>query len=413
MPSAVAAKTFGEMARLADLPIENKEQIKDAVIYGLEHETEIANDVTVFKLEANKRSYSFRRHNPPKIDKNSKMYVNGLIEGVTPDPLSYSISEYRVTARPYGWHIPFTDELENHSYDDVVKDFVRDLKNVYVSFYDEKTFDAYLRSANEVTSDAADILTLGGLAKLSAYLKKYAYPIEGFYNLVIPVEASPSFLTKFADAITHTSEKESVIKGSLGTIGGMRIVTSNSPSLSPDSTGKFKWFAYGKSKIYGGYPVGRVAYDEGMEVIQKPLGSLGNDPLNQRGSTGLKVDGVGWVVLDDNAIITGEYTVSGLSAFDYKEELDNEAYVKTEYAPSNLYPNATSLGLAVGGLWTLVVTDESGTEITSECTFTSEDVAIAKLDATTNNMVVGVKAGTTRILITKDHFVSIVTVTVA
>ena len=38
-------KTFGEIIKLGDLPIEEKEQINDSIIYSAEHEGELFSEV--------------------------------------------------------------------------------------------------------------------------------------------------------------------------------------------------------------------------------------------------------------------------------------------------------------------------------------------------------------------------------
>lgn len=306
------AQELTNLTKLGDLPVEKKEQIKDRIIYGLEHEAELTNFGFKINLDANKTSYSWRKHYLPKIDKTSTMYRNGLLEGVTPDPEQYSVSEYHATVKPYGWWIGFTDEIKNHSFDDVVADFGNDLSNIVVSFHDEKKADAMLTTKNVVTGfDIGDKIDL---VRAKSYLSKYATPVDGYFNCLVPIEAEAYLFKKYAEDFKYSAQHDKILEtGYIGTVGGIKFKSSALKAFAPtvaNNKTTFPFVIWGKSKLLKKDPVGYLGYDKQMEVISKGLGELGNDPLNQRGSVGVKLDGQSYFVADDLAIIRGEMEIT-------------------------------------------------------------------------------------------------------
>ena len=162
----------------------------------------------------------------------------------------------------------------------------------------------------------------------------------------------------------------------------------------------------------GEYPVGITSYDDmNAEIIYHKPGTNGNDELNQRGSIGLYVDGHGFYVYDDAICVTGTATIADLKNVDIFDNSKRSNLVSTTIAASNLYPNVTVFELKAGTAQTLVVTDEEGTTIAAD-TLTYESTNTDVATVSTAGVVTGVKQGTSRIVISKDDKVNVVTVKV-
>ena len=301
------------MIKLGDLPLEEKEQISDSIRYDAEHNGEFYTEVNHEKLDANKTSMTFMRSYLPKIDKTSDRYVNGLVEGVTPDAEEINEAEFSVPVREIGWYYKFTNKALNHAWLDIKGRCSKFLQNLFKTYHDEKIADAYLASANTVTG--CNLLELKDLLRLNTILfKNGAVAENGFYKLRVAPEIGDAMLIAYKDIITHTTEKEAVITGEIGEIAGFRVIKSKLQAFQKDASNNYAFVAYGKT-MKGEYPVSIVAYDDMAEdVIVTPLGGLGNDPLKQRGAIGLYLDGHGFYVFDDSVCVRGSMASSALSS---------------------------------------------------------------------------------------------------
>ena len=112
-------QTLGDIIKLGDLPIEDKEQIADAILYSAEHVGELYNEVNHVPLDENRTSITFVRSYLPEIDKTSERYKNGLIEGVTPDAESINEAEFSVGVREIGWYYKLTTKSAKHAWSDL------------------------------------------------------------------------------------------------------------------------------------------------------------------------------------------------------------------------------------------------------------------------------------------------------
>ena len=109
-------QTWGEIIKLGDLPLEQREQMLDVILYSAEHESEFLNEVNHKKLDANKTSLTFMRTFLPEIDKTSERYKNGLLEGITPSPEQINEAQYTVRVRQIGWYHRLTDVALDHAF---------------------------------------------------------------------------------------------------------------------------------------------------------------------------------------------------------------------------------------------------------------------------------------------------------
>lgn len=408
-------KTFGEIVKLGDLPAEQKEQIRDAIIYSAEHEAEFYSETNKTPLDANKTSMTYTRSYLPVIDKTSDRYKNGLVEGVTPDPEQLNEADFSVPVMENGWFYRFTRKALNHAYRSVKERCTKFLQNIFNSYHDEKIADAYLSSANIVTS--IDLLKFEDLLTLGTILfKNGATTFDGgFYKLKVAPEVADKMLTVYKDIVSHTTQKEAVVKGEIGEIGGFRVIKSRLQAFQAKN-GKAKFVAYGLTQK-GEYPVGITSYDElNAEIIYHKPGSNGNDELNQRGSIGLFVDGHGFYVYDDSVCVTGETAITGLTNQATFDDAKRSNLVSTTVAASNINPDVTYLELKKDATHTVAITDGDGKTIeNSTLTFESTNKAVATVSTASGSegKITAVKEGIARIVIsTTDNKFNVVTVKV-
>ncbi len=408
----MAINTLEDLLKLGDMPIEEKTKLLDSIIFSAEHKSEFLSEVNKIKLDENKTSITFTRQYLPEVDKDDPRYKNGLTEGVTPKAEDISEAEFTVGVKENGWYHFFTNKMLRHSYHEFLERSRKHLQNLFTSYEDENIADAYFTSAN--VSNDVNLLDLDGLLGLQSRLyKNGAEPFEdGNYKLVVSVEVAQKMVVAFKDLLTHTSENNSVIKGYVGQLAGFTIIRSNLQAFKT-TNGKAKFLAYGKT-YDDKYPVNIVEYGNGnAQIIFKNLGEGGNDPLNQRGTIGLYVDGQGFFVYDDSAVIRGEVTVADLTYITKFDNANRSNLVRTETAPSNLLPDVSTLTLKVGETHTLVIKDGSDADVTANCTFTSINTKVATVDSeTTKGKITAVKSGLTKVLVEKDSLATVINVIV-
>lgn len=297
------------MLKLGDLPLEQKEQISDAIKYSAEHSGEFYTEVNHAKLDANKTSMVFMRSYLPKIDKTSERYVNGLLEGVTPDPEQINEAEFSVGVIENGWYYKFTNKAVNHAWLDIKARCSKFLGNLFATYHDEKIADAYLSSANTVTGfnplKYEDLLRLGSIL--------FANGGTGEIILKANSQVIDAMVMKYKDILEVGMKNEAVVEGEVGKVAGIHLRKSRLQAFEKASSAH-PFVIYCKNKN-GEYPVTMCAYDNMAEkVILTPLGGLGNDPLKQRGAIGLYVDGHGFYVSDDSVCIRGTIAHSDISS---------------------------------------------------------------------------------------------------
>lgn len=302
-------QTLGEMIKLGDLPLEQKEQISDAIKYSAEHEGEMYTQVNHAKLDEHKTSMVFMRSYLPKIDKTSERYKNGLLEGVTPDPEQINEAEFSVSVIENGWYYKFTNKAIKHAWLDIKARCSKFLSNLFKTYHDEKIADAYLSSANTVTG--FDPLNYADLLRLKSILFKNGG--SGEVYLKADFEIIDAMCMQYKDILEGNKKNEVILEGEVGKVAGIHLVKSRLQAFDKDGT-DHPFIVYCKNQS-GEYPVTICAYDNMAEsIIVTPLGGLGNDPLKQRGSIGLYVDGHGFYVSDDSVCIRGKIAHDTISS---------------------------------------------------------------------------------------------------
>lgn len=232
-----------------------------------------------------------------------------LVEGVTPQGKSLTVTDITATVEQYGDFIVMSDMLDLTAIDPVIVEATKLLgrqagltldtvvrnqmhSGTNVFYCPKKDSDG---NETEVLSranlDKTCVLTVDVVMQVVAELDAQNAPrIDGDYVAIIHPYAAYDLMRdpEWMDAHKYATP-ENIYEGELGKIAGVRFVKSSeakiySGSGCPTGLGVFGTIflganAYGDTEVEGG----------GLETIVKPKGSAGTaDPLNQRSSVGWK-----------------------------------------------------------------------------------------------------------------------------
>lgn len=267
--------------------------------------------------------------------------LKDLEEGHTPDPAKLSYSEFKCTVSDFGNWIAYTDKSKRYNYDDVV----RDGKSLLADDLDQQK---ELRIARQFYMGTATLTAqstfLATLLKAKTILKKNkAKPVvDGKYVAIIPDEIANEVLVTYEKSLTNTTEKNAIIEGYIGCLGGFILYSRTDDVCYKSSTTGYCLFM---GKSVNGLPVGTVSIgDSNAAVYDNGLGSVPEyesvggkitvkpDALHQRGSLGYKVMGFGTRIIDDEAILRCEMALEKVTEGSVAEA-SRSHFVSTSESP--------------------------------------------------------------------------------
>lgn len=234
-----------------------------------------------------------------------------LVEGVTPDGTKRTVSAIKASPYQYGDYIKHTDVLQSTALDSVIIEDCKEQGNQA-----GKTIDVVTRNAMQATTNVMyaggktsrsaltvnDKLTVKDIFRAVNELKRLDItPIDGYYICILHPDVETDVMTsdEWTD-IQKYSNAQAIYEGEIGKIGKCRFVESSNAKI----------YKEGALAVYGVLFLGANAYGVtkleglGLDYIVKPLG-YGDDPLNQRSSTGWKATS-GAVLLNEAAIMRYE-----------------------------------------------------------------------------------------------------------
>lgn len=419
--------------KLADLlTVEQKELIKKELWNKIKPRVGTwASRVSSLKVPAPYKTITFRTAVYNKPEDIGKAV---LLEGIKPDPTKgVKYTERRLTTQPLGWYKDYTDEALEYTFDEVVRDNTEDLANMAKGSIDNDIAKLYV-SGNNVVS-AADGLTRELISKIRIYLGKFTDTSDKQVYCILTPEDSTALRLKYnvpgANLFQDLPQNEgAVINATLTRFEKVIFEEDDNINMySADGTKRYALFYIKDNK--GRYPVSG-SNNSNLEFIQKPLGSSGtDDPLNQKGSFGIKMQGYGNAITADECLVRVEITASGTDidtvkgGYDYdstgyigidgttkeNKNSDGTAALKVD-SPKSLVISATATTLSIAGTKTATISAKdalTGSSVTG-FTLTSEATSIATVSGTT---VTGVKAGKVKILVVKEgYLVGAITMTV-
>ena len=226
-----------------------------------------------------------------------------LTEGVTPDGQALTVTAITATVGQYGDFVRITDMLDLTAIDPILTETGKLLGNQSGETLDALTADVLNAGANVQYSggklsrsalEAADVLTVDDIKKAVRTLKRNkAKKINGSYVGIIHPDAAYDLTNDPKWEAVKTYDPKDLYNGEIGRIHGVRFV---------ETTEAVK-FASGENEVFSTLVLGADAYGitniegGGLENIVKPLGS-GDDPLNQRATSGWKATHVAKILND-------------------------------------------------------------------------------------------------------------------
>ena len=347
-----------------------------------------------------------------------------LKEGVIPDPVNgVIVSERTIGVETLGAWKPYTDELANYSFDDMVRENVDDLANQTSGSIDNDVAKLYTMGTQVYT--AASGLTREILIKIRIALRKMAQSADATVYAVMTPEDVSSLRLKYNKEGANLFQDlpangDSVLDGKLHKFEGIIIQEDDNIALYPDEGATKRYAIFYVKDSKGRFPVSGSNVDN-LEFINKPLGSAGtSDPLNQEGSMGVKVYGYGNMITAEECLIKAEITIgdndidtveSGYTFTDdsinangtliKNKNYDGSAAV-VETSPAAMTVSATATKLSLGGTKTATLSakDVKGASVTG-FTATSADTSKVTVSGTT---VTGVAKGEVKVTVSKAGY---------
>lgn len=349
------------------------------------------------------RSVVFNRAKDPNS------YV--LLEGITPDPTGkLNYIEITKSVQPYGFYAQYTDQDTIYGFDKIASDLGDNIVFQADDFLDKIASNAWL-SGNQVWT-APNGLDRETIIKIRISLKKFTRVKNARIIAVLtPEDVSELRLTYNKGGtnlfIDTSLNEESVKNGVIGRFEGVDIEEDDSPCLYGEDGKRYAIFYTVDSK--GRSPVAFIKADGSTgEFIAKGLGSSGtNDPLDQRGTIGVKFKGLGAMVTADEVLARVEITPRtsggvGNIESDYDEygniivngtKVERTGVRKVVGSPKAITILASTLSVQASSTINLKAFDELGNDITTKVTWSSGTTANATV-GTNTGVVSGVKAGT-------------------
>lgn len=223
-----------------------------------------------------------------------------LVEGVTPDGESLSVSAVTATVAQYGSFVPLADVLVLTAIDNMILEATKKLGSQAGRTLDAITRDVLQSGTNvsycpkiaedgtetEVTSranlDDTCVLTVDVVMQQVTKLRTQNAPtINGKYVAIIHPHVAYDLMRDPEWIEAHKySAATNLFEGEIGEIAGCRFVQSSEAKIYEGGVYGSLFMgadAYGTTEITGG----------GLETIIKQMGSAGTaDPLNQRSTVG-------------------------------------------------------------------------------------------------------------------------------
>lgn len=226
-----------------------------------------------------------------------------LTEGVTPDGQSLTVTAITATVGQYGDYVRITDMLDLTAIDPILTETGKLLGNQSGETLDSLTADVLNAGTNVQYSGGktaraqlaeGDVLTVDDIKKAVRTLKRNkAKKINGSYVAIIHPDAAYDLTNDPKWEAVKEYDPKDWYNGEIGRIHGVRFVETTEAVRFGSGDGEvFSTLvlgadAYGITNIEGG----------GLENIVKPFGS-GDDPLNQRATSGWKATHVAKILND-------------------------------------------------------------------------------------------------------------------
>ena len=225
--------------------------------------------------------------------------TEALVDGVTPDGGTLSVTKLEATVAQYGYYVTLSDILQLTAIDNTLVETTKLLGSQAGMTMDTITREVLAGGTNVIYSGGKEArgaltadckLTVDDIYKAARFLKAQNAPkIEGGYVAIIHPDVAYDLMRddEWIDVHKYSATSE-IFEGEIGKLGGVRFVETTEAKIFADAgaNGRDVYAtlvlganAYGVTELEGG----------GLQHIVKQLGSGGtSDPLNQRATAGWK-----------------------------------------------------------------------------------------------------------------------------
>lgn len=247
-----------------------------------------------------------------------------LTEGVTPDGNKMRMEEITAQTKQYGDYILHSDVFDFITIDPIIMEYIAELSDQAKETLDILAREALTTGTNVMYAGTAtsratvkEKLTVRDVRKVVRFFRKnYIKPINGTggdYACIIGPDTEFDFFDdpEFRQIADYGGNVKPLLENEIGKFHNVRFyMTPNSKVYEgAGDTG---------ADVHAAMFLGRNAYgttdikgEGSVKSIIKPLGSSGTeDPLNQRGSIGWKVNAFGMIRLEELAMIRFEHVPS-------------------------------------------------------------------------------------------------------
>lgn len=249
-----------------------------------------------------------------------------LTEGITPEGNQMRMEEITAQTRQYGDYITHSDVFDFITIDPIIMEYIAELADQA-----KETLDILAREALNAGTNVfyaggkagraeladKDVLTVRDVRKVVRFFRKnYVKPIQGAggdYACIIGPDTEFDFFDdpEFRQIADYGGNVKPLLDNEVGKFHNVRFFMTPNAKV-------FEGAGAAGADVHAALFLGRNAYgttdikgEGSVKSIIKPLGSSGTeDPLNQRGSIGWKVNAFGMVRLEELALIRYEHVPS-------------------------------------------------------------------------------------------------------
>lgn len=212
---------MADLVKHGELSIEQIAHIQKNILVFINRDTFWDKFCSHTSVPEGESSIEWRKLNVPKL---SPDQIANLTEGVTPQNLQMEYVKFSVSPVDYGDWIAYTDKSKKYNYDDVVRDAkvvlsqrARDNAEIRKAMQFISGTCTMDLTANNVTDHFLKDLLKARTILIKNKIKPLA---NGKFGCILTPEQAAEVLIDYKSAITHTSEKEALINGYLGELGG-------------------------------------------------------------------------------------------------------------------------------------------------------------------------------------------------
>lgn len=250
--------------------------------------------------------------------------VAKLTEGMIPDPSQIRLVEFSDSLFNVGSWIKYTREnLDN--IDSITELAMNQLAHDRLYDLETTKANAFLGTTCTFTKKDTWSKTLLGLK--TKLMKNHAKPMsDGTYAFVAPGEIVNEIIEEAGDKLKGTDAGAKVIAdGFVGKYVGFSIYEKDSSEMYGKDGSTGYAIVIGKNEL-GEFPVkARDFAGENAEVISKGIGSADKaDPLNQFGTVGSRIDGIGAKLTNAECVLKCTLTLDEVIASDYSDSVGKE-----------------------------------------------------------------------------------------